>query len=98
MKYKIFLNNPNRAWIDTETVWLTINNKYSMPYKKNELLTWPSVHAYMKKKYPQYTEEAVIGNLININLSEDPFADKTGNQTVVTGTEEGQQEALFTNT
>jgi len=97
MKYKIFLNNPKRAWIDTETVWLTVDNKYSMPYNKNHLLIWPMVHNYMKQKYPDYDENTIIGTSVITNLTEDPFADKTGNQTVVAGTEEGQQQALFTN-
>lgn len=99
MKYKVFLNNPNRKWEENSAIrWLVVNKTYSMPYNKNQLLLWPYVHAYMKEKYGDlYTLNTATTQqnaTIELNLLEDPFGNKTGNQVVASGNEEVQQQVV----
>lgn len=98
MKYKVFLNNPNRKWFDEEIFWLCVNGKFSMPYNKKTVLLWPHVHAYMKEKYGDLY---VLGSstipqnvIIKTNLLEDPLGNETGNQVVASGNEEVQQQVV----
>lgn len=95
MKYKVFLNNPNRKWEeDSDIVWLCLNDKFSMPYKKNQILLWPQVHGYMKEKYGvSYKVDHLKVDIVT-NLKEDPLANKTGNQTVVSGDQEVGSQAV----
>lgn len=95
MKYKVFLNNPNRKWEeDSDIVWLCINDKFSMPYKKNQILLWPTVHGYMKEKYGVLYKVDHLKVDIVTNLKEDPFGNETGNQVVASGNEEVQQQVV----
>lgn len=95
MKYKVFLNNPNRKWEDTNIVWLCLGDKYSMPYNKTIALTWPNVHQYMYLKYGLlYHEKEAVNLPLNLGLTEDPLANKTGNQVVASGNEEVQQQVV----
>ena len=102
MKYKVFLNNPNRKWEeDSDIVWLCINDKFSMPYKKNQILLWPHVHDYLKNKYGseydvawQLGQGMPVGIYIVTNLTENPLGNETGNQVVASGNEEVQQQIV----
>lgn len=98
MKYKIFLNNPNRKWEEDDGMrWLCINNTFSMPYHKDDLLIWPTVNKYMKEKYGlSYDLNHLNANVIT-NLTEDPLANKTGNQVVASGNEEVEQQVVQAN-
>ena len=99
MKYKVFLNNPDRKWPeDTNIRWLVVNKAYSMPYNKKQLLLWPHVHAYMKEKYGDLYDlnKTTIPQNVTIenNLLEDPLGNETGNQVVASGNEEVQQQIV----
>lgn len=99
MKYKVFLNNPDRKWnLDSNIRWLLINGKYSMPYNVNQTLSWPHVHAYMKEKYGDlyvFGQSTIPQNvIIETSLLEDPLGNETGNQVVASGNEEVQQQVV----
>ena len=99
MKYKVFLNNPTRKWVeDSDIRWLVINNAYSMPYNKHQTLLWPQVHAYMKEKYGDLyvLNKTPIPNTVIVenNFLEDPLGNKTGNQVVASGNVEVQQQVV----
>jgi len=86
MKYKVFLNNPNRKWENVNINWLCLGDKYSMPYDSTVPLSWHAVHQYMYLKYGLlYNEKEAVKLSLDMGLTEDPLADKTGNQTVVSG-------------
>lgn len=90
MKYKVFLNNPNRKWEeDNDILWLCLNDKFSMPYKKNQILLWPMVNQYMKEKYGVLYDINHLKVDVVTNLKEDPLIGiKAGNQTMASGNEE----------
>ena len=101
MKYKVFLNNPDRKWPEEEIFWLCVNNKFSMPYKKTTWLLWPHVHDYLKNKYGSeynvvWNHGSTIPAGIDIvtNLTENPLGNETGNQVVASGNEEVQQQVV----
>jgi hypothetical protein len=98
MKTKIFLNNPNRPWSDLDIRWICFDNKYSIPYKKGDWITWTWIHQKMKEKYGDlYPNGDYKPFIVKIELTKDPFADKTGNQTVVGGTPQGEFAFVQTN-